>query len=57
MNRRGASPWPTLLAVLGIVLGVGMLLMGQLIFAIPVLLIAPVVGIGALFSRRTPPTA
>jgi uncharacterized membrane protein len=56
MNARGAVRWPVMLAVLGVLLAIGMLVMGQLLFAIPVLLIALVVGIGSTFANRGPRT-
>lgn len=54
MNERGLSPWPTLLAIVGIVMAAVSLFLGQFMVAFVILAIAVVAGLGALFSRRRP---
>jgi uncharacterized membrane protein len=54
MNERGLSWWPTLLAVVGVLMAVVGLFLGQFMVAFVILAILVVVGLGALFSRRRP---
>ncbi|MDB4948485.1 MAG: hypothetical protein JWM27_1134 [Gemmatimonadetes bacterium] len=54
MTSRGRSTWAVILCVLGIFLALGMLFVGQFMFAFVVLAIVAIAGLGALFSRRTP---
>lgn len=57
MARIGTSPWTTILAIAGVLLIIGMLISGYVIWGIALLIIVLALGGGALLYRSQGPPA